>query len=135
MTRIVIADDHEAVRRSLRSVLSLDGQWEICGEAKDGNEALQQVLTLQPDLVILDYLMPGKNGLEVACEIRLQAPSTKIVVLSMMDTPQLQGAAQLIGVDAFVAKAAGNTDLLETVKHILEDEEENSPLLRLRRLL
>jgi DNA-binding NarL/FixJ family response regulator len=122
MARILIADDHEAVRSGLRSLLSQVGSWEVCGEACDGREALQQVRTLHPDLVILDYLMPQMNGLEAACEIRLMEPSTKIVVLSLIDTPQMEGASQLVGVDAFVAKSSGATDLIATVKQVLDGE-------------
>jgi len=133
MARIVIADDHEATRRSLRSALSQDGSWEVCGEACDGKEALQRVLELHPDLVILDYLMPHMNGLEAACEIRLISPATKIVVLSMIDTPQMEGATQLVGVDAFVSKSSDVTDLVAVVKQVL-NAEENSPRYRFRRL-
>jgi two-component system vancomycin resistance associated response regulator VraR len=133
MTRIVIADDHEATRHSLRSALTQDASWEVCGEACDGKEALQQVLELHPDLVILDYLMPHMNGLEAACEIRLNAPSTKIVVLSMIDTPQMEGATQLVGVDAFVSKSSNVTDLVAVLKQVL-NAEENSPRYRFRRL-
>jgi len=122
VTRILIADDHEAVRRSLRSALSECESWEVCGEASDGTEALQQVLKLHPDLVILDYLMPKMNGLEVACEIRLAVPSTKIVVLSMIDTPQMEGATQLVGVDAFVSKSSGITDLVSVLQQVLDDQ-------------
>ena len=119
MARILIADDHEVVRKSLRSILSQSESCDVCGEAKDGKEALQQVNQLHPDLVILDYLMPEMNGLEAACEIRLAAPATKIVVLSMIDTPQMEGATQLVGVDAFVPKSAGALDLLSTVRQVL----------------
>src|SRR5579862_7002665 len=134
MVRILIADDHESVRRSLRSLLSQVASWEVCGEASDGREALRQVCTLHPDLVILDYLMPRMNGLEAACEIRLMEPSMKIVVLTMMDTPQLEGASQLVGVDAFVAKSSGTTDLVATVKRVLNGGE-NLPPPQLRQLL
>ena len=123
MARIVIADDHQPVRGVLRTILSAHDSLEVCGEASDGKEAVQQVLELHPDLIILDYLMPGMNGFEAACEIRLQAPSTKIVVFSMFDTPQMEGAAQLIGVDAFLAKSASTADLLATVRKVLKEED------------
>src|SRR5580692_3328007 len=104
MLRVIIADDHDLMRSNLRLLLSASGEWEVCGEAKDGREALKQVHSLHPDLIILDYYMPEMNGFEAAREIRLMAPATKIVMSSIFDTLQMQCAARLIGADAYVSK-------------------------------
>src|ERR1700722_6776997 len=124
MLRVIIADDHDLMRSNLRLLLSASGEWEVCGEAKDGREALKQVHSLHPDLIILDYYMPEMNGFEAARQIRSMAPSTKIVMLSMFDTPQMVSTAMMIGVNAYVGKAAGATELVATVRQVLDAEDD-----------
>jgi CheY-like chemotaxis protein len=119
VTRILIVDDHEAIRRGIRSLLSRDSL-EICGEAENGKQALEKVRELKPDLVILDVSMPVMNGLEAAREIRRFAPRTKIVILSVHDSPQIIEIAEKAGADAYVLKSAADTDLNVTVKRLLQ---------------
>ena len=83
--RVVVADDVEDVRVLLRMNLEIDGRFEIVGEAQDGVEAVQVVRELQPDAVILDLMMPRKNGIEAIPEILQSAPNTKILVLTAHD--------------------------------------------------
>src|SRR5678815_1707277 len=101
--RVLIADDHEVVRMGVRILLANSPQWQICGEATNGAEALQKVRELAPDIVILDLSMPIMNGFAAAAEIRRLAPNTKIVLFSMHETP---ATARAVGADAFVAKAS-----------------------------
>jgi DNA-binding NarL/FixJ family response regulator len=91
-------------------------QWEICGEAKDGPEAIQKAQELSPDLVILDLSMPVMGGVEAARRIRQVAPSTRIVFLSMHETPS---TARLVGADAFVSKSCAAQDLAKTIYSVL----------------
>ncbi len=112
------------MRSNLRLLLSDSGEWEVCGEAKDGREAVKQAHNLHPDLIILDYYMPEMNGFEAAREIRLMAPATKIVMFSIFDTLQMQCAARLIGADAYVSKAASAEGLLATLKQVLKSEDD-----------
>src|SRR5215467_12499046 len=79
--RILVADDHEVFRRGLRSLLESRADWEICGEASNGLEALEKALQLKPDVVVLDINMPGLNGLETTRLIRQQLPAAEIVVV------------------------------------------------------
>ena len=122
-TRILIVDDHPVVRMGIRFLLTGDPKWEVCGEAADGERALQEILKQVPDIVILDISLPVINGFEVAQRIRLIAPSTRIVLFSIYDVP---ATARDIGVDAFVAKSSGVealADALERVRHTLPWED------------
>ena len=101
----------------VRNLLSDENQWDICGEAKDGAEALAKVMELSPDAVILDLMMPAMSGFDTAKRIRQVAPSTRIVFFSIHDTPT---TARLVGADAFVSKASAAQDLARTVAHVLE---------------
>jgi CheY-like chemotaxis protein len=119
VTRILIVDDHETIRRAIRSLLTRDSL-EICGEAENGKQALEKVRELKPDLVILDVSMPVMNGLEAAREIRRFAPHTKIVILSVHDSPQIIEIAEKAGADAYVLKSAADKNLNVTVKRLLQ---------------
>src|SRR5208282_523926 len=86
--RILIADDHEMLRRGVRNTLQTELDLEICGEAVDGQDAVEKVKALQPDLVILDINMPVLNGLVVVRQILRFRPQTKVLVFSVHDSDQ-----------------------------------------------
>lgn len=117
--KILIADDHEAVRRGLRSAVVSAG-WDLCGEAVHGQEAVEKVEQLNPDLVILDLSMPVMNGLDAAREIRKKAPQVKIVGFTMHESAQVREQTTMIGFHALAAKSAPLGNLLATVKSVLE---------------
>jgi two-component system, NarL family, response regulator NreC len=83
LTRILIADDHDAVRRGVRSVLPSRSNIEVCGEASNGNEAIQKALELKPDLIILELTMPVMGGFAAASELRRLLPDMPILFYSM----------------------------------------------------
>ena len=116
--RIVIADDNDLVRRGVRSILSSQKQYEICGEAADGEEALQKVRELLPDLILVDVSMPGRGGLEVSRLLRQELPKIKIVILSQHDPIHLSPRAIEAGADACVDKSRLASDLLLTLESI-----------------
>ena len=95
---------------------------EICGEAENGREAIERVRELHPDLVILDIVMPVMSGIEAAHEIHRISPSTKIVFFTIEDTPEAAAVARLIGVDGLVPKSAAGTELIPTLKRLLQNE-------------
>ena len=101
----------------VRILLSDANQWEICGEARDGVEAVQLVRSLCPDVVILDLTMPVMGGFDTAKRIRQVAPDTRIVFFSIHETPT---TARLVGADAFVSKASAAKDLANTIQNVLE---------------
>jgi two-component system, NarL family, nitrate/nitrite response regulator NarL len=117
--KILIADDHEAVRRGLRSAVVSAG-WELCGEAIHGQDAVEKVQQLNPDLIILDLSMPVMNGLDAAREIRKKAPNVKIVGFTMHESVQVREQTSMIGFHALAAKSAPLGNLLATVKSVLE---------------
>jgi two-component system response regulator NreC len=88
--RILIADDHVAIRLGLRNELTENPLWEVCGEAENGKEAIEKVLELKPDLVILDISMPIINGIEACRQIRRLVPDIKILLCTMHNSLQLQ---------------------------------------------
>ena len=104
MARILLVDDNPAVRHYLRAILELQGTWQICGEARSGAEALQKVVEHAPDLVLLDYLMPDYNGVEVAKQIAQLCPKASILMVTLHLSKQLIEAAQLAGVRGACAK-------------------------------
>lgn len=116
--RVLLVDDNSAVRRSLRALV--EGSVGICGEAEDGRQAIDKASQLQPDVVVLDLVMPEMNGLEAASEIRLCAPCSKIILISLHYSPQ-DGLtlANALGVHAFVHKSALANDLVPTIGRVL----------------
>jgi len=116
--RILIADDNEYVRRGVRSILASMTHWEICGEAKDGPEAIQSAAELLPDFVLLDVSMPGLSGLEVARILRDTVPATKILVMSQHDPAVLLPRAMEAGAHACIDKSRLATDLLPTIERV-----------------
>lgn len=117
--RILLVDDHEVVRRGVKLLLQNQPGWEICGEAQDGKEAINQVLNLKPDLVILDLSMPVMGGLEAAREIRRISPDTKILIFTMHDSPRLASEVKRAGADGFVSKTALSAELQKTIISLL----------------
>src|ERR1700730_15032006 len=113
--RVVLADDHEIVRKGIRAIINRHPPWTVCGEAENGQQAIDLVLELKPDLVVLDLSMPVMNGLQAAAKIRQLAPSTKILILSMHDSLQVEHQALAVGADAFLAKGASP----DTFSHIV----------------
>jgi DNA-binding NarL/FixJ family response regulator len=118
-TRLLIVDDHEVVRLGLRTLFARDDSFEVCGEAKNGMEAIRMVSDLLPDVVILDLTMPGMNGFETAVNIVTVAPSIRIVFFSAHDVP---ATAQWVGADAFVSKSSALQELTLTVSRVLQTD-------------
>jgi DNA-binding NarL/FixJ family response regulator len=103
--RILVADDHEVVRRGLVSLIESHRGWEVCGQAENGQMAVDQVRELKPDVVILDIAMPGLNGLEATREIMRGNPRVKILILSMIDAERMVQGAKDAGACGYVVKS------------------------------
>jgi len=115
MPRILIADDHTPMRRILHNLFAHYDRWEVCGEAADGKEAVDAAVMLRPDLVLLDYRMPNKNGIQAASEIKQKLPEMPIVIFTLAKTRELESKAREVGVNAVIDKEEGLTELLHAV--------------------
>jgi DNA-binding NarL/FixJ family response regulator len=109
-------DDHHAARITLRELLDWHS-FEVCGDAQNGKEAVEKVVELKPDIVLMDINMPGMNGIAAATEIRRIAPSTKIVFLTIHDGPGFKAGTRPWA-HGFVPKAAAGTDLIPTLQRV-----------------
>ncbi|PYU27912.1 MAG: hypothetical protein DMG32_04485 [Acidobacteria bacterium] len=123
--RILIVDEHLIARTAIRRLL--DGRpFRICGEARDGKEAIEKVIELEPDIILLDINMPVMDGIRAAHEIRLVSPETKIVFLTSHDIPAFRGAAQRSS-HAFVSKLEADTELIPVLNGLTEVSDGNQP--------
>jgi DNA-binding NarL/FixJ family response regulator len=115
-TRILLADDHEIVRRGLYALLQRHEGWEVCGEAIDGREAVEKSKQLKPDVVIIDVGMPNLNGLDATRRILQQDPNAKIIVLTVTDADQVIREALDAGARGFVLKSDAARDLVSAIE-------------------
>ena len=118
--QILIVDDHEVVRRGIRSILSARPEWKICGEAADGLEAVERAKALRPDVVLMDVSMPRMDGLEATRIIRKSLPASKVVIVSQNDPNVVIRQVREVGAAAFVAKSHLAQNLLSTLDKLVE---------------
>jgi len=114
---ILIVDDYPLARSTIRGLLGWH-ELHVCGEAKDGKEAVEKVQALNPDLVLLDINMPVMNGMQAALEIRRISPQTKILFLTVVGAPEAAAGARLLA-DGFVSKSAAGTQLIPELERLL----------------
>jgi DNA-binding NarL/FixJ family response regulator len=115
--RILVVDDSEIVRRSLRSFLSSRKDLSVCGEAADGNEAVEKAKTLHPDVVLMDLSMPRMNGAEATRIIRREVPSARIILVSQEAPDVLDRQTPQVGATAHVSKADIAQKLLPAIEN------------------
>lgn len=116
---ILLVDDNATIRRSLRSWIEQEADWQVCGEAENGKVAVEKVKELHPDIVILDFQMPVMNGLEAARRIARFAPATAMVMYTMYSGGQLLKDARAVGITDVVSKSERLEDhLLPSLKKV-----------------
>jgi DNA-binding NarL/FixJ family response regulator len=114
--RILVADDHDIVRRGTCAVLESQPGWQVCGFAADGREAVARAIELKPDIVVLDMTMPELNGLDAAIQIKQQLPDTEILMFSAHESEELIRRAFEAGVKSFIFKSDAHHSLVEAVQ-------------------
>jgi DNA-binding NarL/FixJ family response regulator len=122
MMRILIVDDYEHIRGMIRALLDAEEGWQVCGEAANGQAAIDQCVLLKPDLVILDIHMPVRNGLEAAREILLRFPSMLILILTIDGSSHFALAVVACGAQGLLVKARAGEDLVTAVSTLLRGE-------------
>jgi DNA-binding NarL/FixJ family response regulator len=125
--RILIADDHEVVRKGILTLLETHSEWEICGEACTGKDAIAKAARLKPDVVLLDITMPEASGLEAIPEILKAQPQAKIIVLTMHDSGQMASRVLSAGASGLVLKSDAARDLILALEAISKNQPFLSP--------
>jgi DNA-binding NarL/FixJ family response regulator len=114
--RILIADDHEVARKGIRALLESHAGWEVCGEARDGREAVEHASRLKPDVLLLDIGMPNLNGLDAARQILATTPEARILILTVHDSEQVVREVLATGARGFLLKSDAGRDLMAAVE-------------------
>jgi len=125
--RVLVADDHPVVRRGLQSCLARETRLKIVGEAADGDEALRKTQELAPDVVLMDVNMPRMDGLAVTEVLRREAPSVKVLVLSMHNNQDFIFRIIQAGAHGYVSKEAPPEELLRAIESVFAGEPFFSP--------
>jgi two-component system, NarL family, nitrate/nitrite response regulator NarL len=121
--RVLVADDHPLVRRMVRTTLQQDSRIELCGEAEDGAQAVEEAKKFKPDVVILNVTMPVLNGFQAAREIKKQVPESAIIILSTHADKHFVEEARKVGVRAYVAKSKVGEALIKAIEAAIEGED------------
>jgi two-component system, NarL family, response regulator NreC len=119
MIRVLIADDHTMFRAGLRALLATEQDIEVIGEAADGEEAVAKSRKLVPDVVVMDILMPGMNGIEATSRLAAECPATKVLVLSMYDDEEHVQKLLAAGAAGFVLKQATTDELVRAIREVV----------------
>ena len=127
--RILIADDHAVVREGLRALIDVEPDMELVGEAADGVEAVQKAQSLQPDVILLDLMMPRKSGLEAIGEIKEQNPDARILVLTSFAEDDKVFPAIRAGAMGYLLKDASSRELLRAIRDIHRGEPSMHPTI------
>lgn|ERR1700751_4760051 len=126
MARILIADDSEMVRQSLKALFADHQDLQVCGEASDGSQAIELATQLKPDLLILDIAMPVLDGFHAAAEIVKREPTLPIIIYSLHESPQVELEAKKAGVRCVVSKSASPESLLKAIREVTAQQSAKS---------
>jgi len=114
--RILVTDDHEIVREGLRALIQQQPDWEICGEACDGRQAVERAVALEPDIVIMDIGMPELNGLDATRQIKRQLPRVEVLIFTAVETEEIVRNVFKAGARAYLLKGEANKHLLPALE-------------------
>lgn len=119
-TKILIADDHEVVRQGVRMILQGRPQWQVCGEAVNGKDAVEQASKLDPDIIIMDLTMPEMSGIEATRELGRQRMRPKVLIFTMHEAKNLPETARNAGAKGLVLKSRAAEDLVVALEALAE---------------
>jgi len=119
---VLIADDHEIVRRGLRALLQEQPGWQVVAEVTNGREAVVKANEFKPDVAILDITMPSLNGLDATKQIAKVSPGTKVLILTVHDSDQLIPKVLEVGARGYILKADARRDLITAAKALLSNK-------------
>jgi DNA-binding NarL/FixJ family response regulator len=127
MPRVLIVDDHAVIRRGVRGILSSYPEWEICGEADNGQDAVRLAAELRPDVIIMDVSMPGLNGLEATRIIREVLPECRILLLTLHSSAEFLRNAFSAGARGYVLKSDAEQELIRALNVVIGEGTYVSP--------
>lgn len=119
--RVLIADDHAILREGLRSLLALQDDIEVVGEAADGQAALDLTRQLQPDIVLMDIAMPGMDGLEATRRLKQEHPATRVLILTQHDNREYVFSLLQAGAAGYVLKKAGGAEVINAIRSVHQE--------------
>jgi DNA-binding NarL/FixJ family response regulator len=122
LPQILLADDNQTILQLLRRLIESHAGWQICGETATGQEALAKAIELKPDLLVLDFAMPGLNGLQVAEQISRACPNLPIILHTIHDFPEMIAEAKRVGIREVVSKGDTAARLLDTMESLLPEK-------------
>jgi len=115
MPRVLIVDDHAFIRRGVQTILHPFPEWELCGEADNGNAAIRMAEELKPEVIIMDLSMPGLNGIEATRAIRKTQPAVQIVLLTLHESAELVRSAFRAGARGYLLKTDAEQELVKAL--------------------
>jgi DNA-binding NarL/FixJ family response regulator len=118
MLKILLADDHDIVRRGIKNLLEDHPGWQVCAEAKNGREAVAMALTHKPDVIVLDYSMPELNGVDATRQIRSALPDSEVLIYTMHESEDVLKKSLAAGARGFLVKADASVQLPEAVESL-----------------
>jgi two-component system, NarL family, response regulator NreC len=129
MQRVLVVDDHAVIRKGIQSILGAWPEWQVSGEAANGEEAVQLTKELKPDLVLMDISMPGMGGLEATRAIRRASPDTKVLLLTLHDSLECVQTALNAGARGYLLKSDTEGELMRALKVVAGNGIYTSPSL------
>ncbi|MGB7433923.1 MAG: response regulator transcription factor [Candidatus Acidiferrum sp.] len=127
MPRVLIVDDHAFIRRGVQTILQSFPEWEFCGEASNGSDAIQLVDRLRPDVVLMDVTMPGMNGLEATRIIHEAHPEAKVILLTLHESAEVLRNGFHAGATGYLLKADAEEELMKALRVVIGEGSYVSP--------
>jgi DNA-binding NarL/FixJ family response regulator len=132
MPRVLIVDDHAVIRRGVQGILSTYPEWDLCGEADNGQDAIRLAGELAPEIVIMDVSMPGMNGLEATRIIHDVLPETKVLLLTLHSSSEFVRSAFRAGARGYVLKSDAENELVRALNVVIGEGTYVSPAIDAR---